>query len=139
KREHVDAGEEVALLLLVESAEPADDACRMEASPERLEIRHLRPRQHHREALAALPRLLRRPQQIDAAFLDAVVGEMADHGGRIDAPRGTRPRAIAAGAIDDIDAQPLHNQALRSDAAFEKGIAFALRLHEERIGAMREV
>ena len=114
--EHVDAGEEVALL----RRRPARPGGRTrpagpERRPEARKFGISGPASTTREARPGRPGPLRRPQQIDAPLLDAVVRQVADDD-LVLRRRPTPPRArspVAAGAVGRVHAQPLQDEPLR--------------------------
>ena len=109
------------LLLLVEDAHSTNAPGLLVVSPESLEVRHLRSREHEMEVLAALPGDLRGAEQIDRAFLNTVVRQMANNNlVCCDAPLSANPQTVAARTFRRIDTHAEEHQFLIGQTAIQQ-------------------
>jgi len=107
--------------------------------PKAAKTGHLGPRQHQAKVLARAPQQLGRLQQIHAALLLTVIGEVADDDifGR-KSPRLAGSNAVAACAFRDVHAKTLKNDPLGWDAVLDQRRAFARCLSENDSGGLRQ-
>src|SRR5262249_37760929 len=110
-----------------------------QTTPEALKVGHFRSGEYHPEMIVLPPGALGRAQEIHAALLLAVVGEVPDHHlVRADAPSSANIVPVAARAFLERDAHALEHELFAGGTDSAQGVALDVGLYEDTIGGAKE-